>query len=100
MATDNLLNIDDVPIPCGLIRDGIVFKNSLFESFPKEAQSHFEELASNFLKNSKMLSKNVDFKKKNLQGKIYFKRIKDSSDSNTVLFCISLRRSLYSDHTL
>ncbi|MEI8657269.1 hypothetical protein [Vibrio sp. Hal054] len=48
MATDNLLNLNDVPIPCGLIRDGIVFKNSLFDSFPKEAQSHFEELASNF----------------------------------------------------
>ena len=90
LATDNLLNIDDVPLPCALIRDGIVFKNSLFDSFPNEAKNYFEKMASSFLKNSKTLNKTIDFNKHNLQGKVYFKRVKDSADNNAALFCIHI----------
>ncbi|EGR0547543.1 diguanylate cyclase [Vibrio cholerae] len=90
LATDNLLYIDDVPLPCALIRNGIVFKNSLFDSFPNEAQNYFEKMASNFLKNSKTLNKTIDFNKHNLQGKVYINQPKDSDKRDTAVFCVHL----------
>lgn len=90
MATDNLLNLDDVPLPCGLLRDGVVFKNILFDSFPREAQSHLEKLASNFLKNSKTSNKIVDFNIDNLKGKVHINQPKGSDKRDTAIFCVYL----------
>ncbi|GAC33779.1 sensor domain-containing diguanylate cyclase [Paraglaciecola polaris] len=94
MTKDNELKIDEIPLPCGLVRDGTLFKNALLASFPSETQNHFGELASNFLRNSKILNKIIDFKNESLQGKIYFNQIKDTDKSQTVVFCVHVFESL------